>query len=262
MKIVYILALLNLAACGHIQNFDFFASDRDLAYDLPNPYREFSEKDYVEQYNHISKTFLESGRVKIVRFPSRQLVYLRGLVESLRENNELLFKNNEDIDFYLISHKAPFYFSSPEGKVFLSLGVMKRYMKNEGSLAAILLYESIRIEKDIYRKNFFIPTGTVSVERMISFSRIDLLQKNRLNKWVYYGLDRSGFDAENFLDWIQLQNKNSLDFALHLGSMKEIVREESELRRFILRKYQGENLKNETRSSKDFYRFMQYIRRL
>jgi hypothetical protein len=254
---IHAFLLLPISSCGLI---DIIYPDDNLPYTLPESYNEFNKTDYIRQYEYLSKTYIEDRRHRFLKLPKWVRLYLHDLTQKLRTNNELIFKERPDIRFYIVDKRSPFYFSTPNGNLFLSLGLIKRYIKNEGSLASIVMYEAIRIEKKIYRKIFVVPTGLVSTERFTALARVDLDQKAKVNKWVYFGLDRAGFDADNYLDWIQLQNKNTLDFSLHLGNMKEIVQEESLLRRFILNEYKGENLKNDTRSSQAFYRFLNYIR--
>jgi len=71
-----------------------------------------------------------------------------------------------------------------------------------------------------------IPLGFCTTEKMISITRIKPEIKNKVNEWAYFALKRAGFDPSAYLNWIQVQNRNTLDFSLYLGDAIGISREE------------------------------------
>jgi hypothetical protein len=85
--------------------------------------------------------------------------------------------------------------------------------------------------------------------------------KYQINEWTYFILKRAGFDASAYLNWIQVQNRNTLDFSLYLGDATSISKEEYYFKNFMAR--QGvlgfERKINEANSSKQFYKLLNNV---
>jgi hypothetical protein len=121
--------------------------------------------------------------------------------------------------------------------------------------------EIIKSKRHIYEKKTFIPLGFIGTENLIAMTRVSFNIKKQLNEWSYIVLKRAGYDASAYLNWIQVQNRNSLDFALYLGDSVTISNEEQSFKNYLSK--QGnvniERKVNEANSSKDYYRLLQYI---
>ena len=106
-----------------------------------------------------------------------------------------------------------------------------------------------------------VPLGFFSTEKMIQITRLKSETKYQVNEWSYFILKRSGFDASAYLNWIQVQNRNTLDFSLYLGDAIGISKEEHFVKNFMAR--QGvigvEKKINEANSSKAFYKLLNNI---
>jgi hypothetical protein len=73
---------------------------------------------------------------------------------------------------------------------------------------------------------------------------------------------RSGFDALGYLMWLQLQNKNVLDFKLQLGESRGVAMEEFLFKQFVIKKGIGpKNQRYDNNSSQEFYSFLSYLKR-
>ncbi len=222
----------------------------------------YSAGDYLDHLKQLGSIYLKTIGKKRVRLSQRSNIYLQHITTIIRSNNELLFTSKQNIDFYIINNNTPFYFSLPGNQIFISTGVIQKHIHHEELLASIIVFELIKTEKNLYQKNMIIPVGFISTERIISLTRLSLSRKHRINKWSYYALGRAGFDPTQFLSWIQIQNKNTLDFLLHLGDIKGISREESILKMFIARPKNSKRYEKKSNSSADFYRFIKEIRRI
>lgn len=220
-------------------------------------YQYYADEDYLKHLELLGNQYLQSSDVIKVKFAEHHHRYLRSIIEKIMVNNELLFNNKIDPHFYFIKSDIPFYFSLPYGKFFLSTGLIKRYIKHEGDLIAILAYELIKNHKNLYRRNIIIPLGFISTERLISLLRISLQDKSQINQWVFYVLKRSNYDPYYILSWIQQQNRNSLDFSLQLGDANIIAREEYLMKNFLVdKRYNIKVSKIKKNSSNEFYRFI------
>jgi hypothetical protein len=82
-----------------------------------------------------------------------------------------------------------------------------------------------------------------------------------VSEWTYFVLKRAGYDASAYLNWIQIQNRNTLDFAMYLGDSLIISKEEHLFKNFMTR--QGvlgvEKRFNEANSSKNFYKLLNNV---
>ena len=87
--------------------------------------------------------------------------------------------------------------------------------------------------------------------------------KYQVNEWTYVVLKRAGYDPTAFLNWIQVQNRNTLDFSFYLGDSFGISKEEHFFKNFMTK--QGtmgvEKKITEANSSKAFYKLLNNITR-
>ena len=182
--------------------------------------------------------------------------------QNIIKKNELFFFNREKVDFKIVENNTPFYFSLPGRTIFLSSGLIEKYIKSEKLLYCLISYELIRIEKNLYNRISVVPTGSMTLERMMGASRLKMREKVEIHKWAFHVLNRAGIDVDNYLAWLQILNRNSIDFSLQLGDVRSISREESLFKAFLIKnstkvssttKYEG--------SSRNYYRFINSLKR-
>jgi hypothetical protein len=221
-------------------------------------------KDYVDHMAAMGEIYLKSENVKELKLKTETLQFLEQLYERIVSNNEILLSKNQKPRFHFILNNSPFIFSLPGAQFFISTGLMEKYLKSEELFVAALVAEVLKSDRKIYEKRLLIPLGYLSTERMIQATRLRPETKFLLNEWSYFVLKRAGFDASAYLNWIQVQNRNTLDFSLYLGDAIGISKEEYFFKNFITK--QGvasvEKKINEANSSKDFYTLLNNIARM
>jgi hypothetical protein len=220
--------------------------------DLSN-YQYIEEKDYLDQLNYLGKIYLSSPDIQELKLSKESENYLNLMMEEILITNEIFLKKKITPKIHIIISSNPFHFSVPNGSIFISTGILKKYLSSESLLAVVVAMELIRCSKNIYTKNTIIPVGYITTERFLGILRIPFEEKVEMNKWTYYVLRRAAFDPENVLNLIQIKNKNTLDFSLQLGDTKMIAREESLFKSFIVKKSVDKFDKKKTNSNKGFY---------
>jgi hypothetical protein len=225
-------------------------------------YSYLNKDDYIEQLKRYKSFYLVNDEIEVLKLSKNSSKYLKNHALRIIQHNELFFRQSENVEFYLIQSSIPFHFSLPERKIFISSGLVQRYIKHEGILASIIAYELVRSEKIIYNKNIIIPTGYLSTERVLGLLRISLEDKIEAHKWAFHSIKRAGYDFDHYLGWIQVQNRNSLDFGLMLGERSSIAREEALFKSFMIRSMDMDlKEKKRTSSSRNFYRFLKEVSR-
>ena len=114
----------------------------------------------------------------------------------------------------------------------MSSGLIEKYLKSEELFVAAFAAEILKSDRNIYEKRIMIPLGFYSTEKMIQLARLKQETKYQVNEWAYIVLKRSGYDPTAFLNWIQVQNRNTLDFSLYLGDAVSISKEEHFFKNF------------------------------
>ncbi|MBC7427526.1 MAG: hypothetical protein H7336_02870 [Bacteriovorax sp.] len=222
---------------------------------------ELQTKDYVDHLAAAGKDYLNYEDVKTIKLRSATIEFLEMVYERLVSNNQMILNIPEKPTFYIIQHKSPFIFSLPRSQFFFSSALIERYLKSEELFVAAFAAEVIRSQRFIYEKNIMLPLGFYSTEKMIQLIRLKLETKLQVNEWTYFILKRAGYDASAYLNWIQIQNRNTLDFSLFLGDPIGISKEEHLFKNFMAK--QGvlsvEKKVNEANSSKDFYKLLNNI---
>lgn len=253
-----IIFVLFFSSCSSL-NFPNFGGDvrEDIHLD---GYKEFDDSDYIDHLKSFEQIYIERNSSKIVTLNYSSKIYLDSLIENITMNNELFFKQGLKSSYYVIKSKTPFHFSLPGRKFFLSSSLIKKYIKNEAMLYCLLVYELIRSEKNIYNKVVIIPTKTLDTNRMLSLLRLKTVDKVEIHKWAFYLLKRVGIETDSYLSWLQIKNRNSLDFALQLGDIQSISREEAIFKAFLIETVKG-NVNKYRGSSKKFYTFLRDIKR-
>ena len=224
---------------------------------LGNP----SERDFSDHLASTGEVFLKSDGIQQLKLGKDSLKFLNSIYDRLVLNNEALFNSQVRPSFHFIKNKTPFLFSLPNSQFFFSSGLLEKYLKSEEIFVAALASEIIRSQRMIYEKKIIIPIGNLSVEKMVNLCRLRSEVKVSINEWAYAILKRSGFDASAYLNWIQVQNRNTLDFSFMLGDAVGISKEEHLFKNYLSK--QGiasvEKKINEANSSKEFYKLINNV---
>lgn len=223
----------------------------------PNKSNEtFSNSDYIAQINYQGNLFLKQNKNKIVRLKRSEKEYYEGLIEKIISDNLKYLEGTEiNYELILLSTKTPFYFVLPNGKMFVSLGLIKKYLDNENLLTVVLAKMIFISKNSVYVKRVSVPRGFISLIEMMKIVDLPLEIRSEVNKWTYHMLYRSGFDGSAVLNWIQIQNKNILDFSMMHKDLNLISKEEYNFKNFIIKNENRKTIKLEKNSSAEFYRF-------
>jgi hypothetical protein len=225
------------------------------------PFSEMDQKDYVDQFANLKGSFLANSGIDALGDKNLSL-YLEKLANQVISKNEIFFKNLKSASITILKNSSPVHFSLPKGEIFISTGLLSKYTKPESMLVAIIAYELVRSEKWIYPKLSLVPTGYISMEKILIWSRLNLAEKMEVHKWAHHLVVRGGYDGEYYLSWLQTQNRNTADFLLMVGDVNIINREEALFKAFIIKNAQNDEQVTQKNSSKAFYQFITRIREL
>ena len=218
-------------------------------------------RDYVDQFASIGADYLSYEEIKTIELRKDTIEFLTSIYERIVSSNQLMLNMSEKPRFYIIRHKSPFLFSLPKSQFFFSSGLIERYLKSEEIFVAAFTAEIIRSHRFIYEKKVMIPLGYYSAEKMIGLTKLKFNTRQQVGEWTYFVLKRAGYDATAYLNWIQIQNRNTLDFAMYLGDSSGISKEEHFFKNFMAK--QGligiEKRFNEANSSKNFYKLINNV---
>jgi hypothetical protein len=220
-----------------------------------------TSRDYIDHLAAMGEVYLASEDVKELRLKPESVQYLDQFYERIVSNNEILLTRDSKPRFHFIISKTPFIFSLPHSQFFISSALVERYLKSEDLFVAALAAEILKSNRNIFEKKLMIPLGFFSTDKMIQVTRLKQETKYQINEWTYFVLKRAGLDASAYLNWIQVQNRNTLDFSLYLGDAIGISKEEHLFKNFMAK--QGvmgfEKKVIEANSSKPFYKLLNNI---
>jgi hypothetical protein len=223
-------------------------------------YQEMTAVDYSDHLASLKKPFLNTPGIKVLKLDPTSAGYLQKLASEIISHNEIFFKDLKSAQITVLENDVPLHFSLPKGEIFLSSGLLAKYIKHESMLVSVFAYELVRSEKLLYPKITIIPTGFLPLERMLLLSRLNLEEKVEVHKWAYHLTVRSGYDGEYYLSWLQTQNRNTADFLMQVGDASFISREESLFKAFLIKHAVDEKIAVKKTSSKSFYNFLNKLR--
>ncbi|MBY0416270.1 MAG: hypothetical protein K2Q18_19000 [Bdellovibrionales bacterium] len=222
---------------------------------------EIKDQDYIDHLASAGATYLNFEENKTIKLRTESVDFLKNVYERLVSNNQFILTEGNKPKFYIIEHKSPFLFSLPKSQFFFSTSLVERYLKSEEIFVAAFAAEVIKSQRNIYEKTIMLPLGYFSTEKIIKLTRLKSETKQQVNEWTYLVLKRAGYDSSAYLNWIQIQNRNTLDFSLFLGDSIGISKEEHLFKNFITK--QGimgtEKRFNEANSSKEFYKLLNNV---
>jgi hypothetical protein len=257
MKILSISLLTTLlcASCSIVQTKDqgMIVGTKDLS--------ELQTVDYIDHLASMGYDYLHHTDVKEISLNKNARNYFDRVFSRIVSNNEIFFDNKESPEIHIIKDSTPFFFSLPKSQFFFSSGLFKKYLKSEELFISVLALEIIKSKRQIYEKKQIIPLGFCSTESMIHLTRVSPANRYQLNEWNYLVLKRAGYDASVSLNWIQVQNRNILDFVMLLGDTLSISKEEYYFKNFMAKEGVAtvERKTIEANSSKDYYQLMNQI---
>ena len=253
-----VLGLL-ITSCGGTQLRNFFGTEVRA---LPLEREEnLSKKDFIDQLAYLSKELLANPDIKIRKISGASEKYLNEIYSRIVINNELLLNSALRPTFYLIKHETPIIFSLPKAQFFISNSLIKKYIKSEEIMVAALTYQIIKSHRNMYEKKAVVPTGVITLERLMGMGRIQLSDKNEIHKWAFLAMKRAGFDENAYLNWLQTLNKGSIDFSLMVGDPSLLAREEFAFKSFMIKQKikDSPDRIREYNSSADFYKFINFV---
>lgn len=228
--------------------------------DLTENYKMMAPMDYEDHLASLKTPFLSSPGNKVFTPDPSSTKYIETLLSDIIANNEIIFKKLKSAKVTILDTDSPLHFSLPKGELFLSRGLISKYIKNESMLVCVLSYELYRSEKLLYPQQTIIPIGYVPLEKMLNLNRLILEEKMEVHKWAHHLTIRSGFDGEYYLSWLQTQNRNTADFILQVGDANQITREEALFKAFLIKSKDADQVIARKESSKSFYTFINRIR--
>ena len=259
MRYLRLIAIFFLILCGHsCSSYNIFNNQSNSAQQsLGKSY----SVDYVEHLKFQGKIYLASPATKTYRLSKKSRDYFESIYKKIVENNELILHQKNNLEVNVIQSDVPFYFSLPGAKFFFSRGLLKNYIKNEGVLVACFSYEILKSLRLLYPKKVTFPKGFIRTEEMLSLTRLPLKARVQLHKWAFNILKRSNFDPYGYLIWLQIQNKNPLDFSFQHGHNSRMIREEYSLKNYILKEvgYLKKRQLVEKNSSREFYNLIRSL---
>lgn len=222
-------------------------------------FNKYTSEDYVAQLSFLGRQYSKS--VKTIRLSKSKKLYLADLYQKVLNKNRKFMAKNMAPQFFIIKDDNPFYFSLPNNYYFFSQGLIQKYFRNEMTLVSCLTYMMLQAHNDAFIKRIVVPTGYISTDQLISLIKLPLNLKADLNKAVFWSLQEAGFDGSYYLQWIQLQNRNTLDFSRQIGDPQFITKEEFLFKQFVAKEnITAFRLKAlEGNSAKGFYRFIKGI---
>lgn len=222
-------------------------------------HNKYVDTDYVAQLSFLGVQYRNS--VKMVTLSKKKNEYLVSLYQKILSKNERFMKKTMEPSFFIVKDDNPFYFSLPNNYYFFSQGLIQKYFRNEMTLASCLAYMMLQAHNDAFMKRIVVPTGYISTDQLISLIKLPLNLKADLNKAVFWALQAAGLDGSYYLQWIQLQNRNTLDFSRQIGDPQFITKEEFLFKQFVAKEnISSFTLKSlEGNSTKGFYRFIRGI---
>lgn len=253
MKFITIVLALVLSSCS------LFKKEK-IEYPFSQKH-ELHTNDYMGHLERLADIYLENNKGRYVEIKGSRR-YINSLAERLIKNNENLLRPITNTRLYIVRDKLPFYFSAPGMKIFISSGLINKHIKNEDLFLSLFVSEFTKSNLGLYKKRRLLPLRRTSIEDLLSLSRLGIESKRKLNNLTYEILRRSGFDPESKLMWLQIQNRNSIEFTKQYENPNIISKEEFYLKNYMVSQSKSNEILFEKNSSPEFYRFKKYVERI
>ena len=90
-----------------------------------------SSQDYEDHLASLKQPFLNSSGIKIYKMDDATQKYIESLISDIIANNEIFFKKLKEGKITIVDTEAPLHFSLPKGMIFISRGLITKYLKTE-----------------------------------------------------------------------------------------------------------------------------------
>lgn len=251
-KIYFILLVLFFHSCS------LFKSSEDINR-VPSDFVALGSSDYLQYLEYLGNQFKLKN--KDVKLSHQSNQYLTKVVDKIIVNNENFYRNKKNFNVIFVNSLEPFHFSLPPNLIVLSSELIQRYIEHESFFICVLIFEMIRLERNLFQKSILSPHVNLTNNDLLKILRIPLEVKIESNKWAYYQMTKSHFDQDQYLSWLQVINRNHLDFYAMLGDTSLIFKEESAFKEFIAINYEkNRGVRAQSNSSKDFYVFIKELK--
>jgi hypothetical protein len=218
--------------------------------------------DYVDQLKYFSSNYKESLGKKKIKLSKKNKEYFDRTVKKILSHNELLLPDNGKVEVIVIQEDAPIFFSFPGYKIFMSSGLIKKYVTNESLLVSLIVVEVIKSGKNIYEKKDYVPVGYIETKVALDLVKVKSSIVSNLYKWAYVAMKRSGYDGSSVLNLIQIINRNKIDFSWQVGSYNDVSQIEYHFKKFLVAQGLGLEIDDYVyKSSNDFYDFKRNVLR-
>jgi methyl coenzyme M reductase beta subunit len=97
--------------------------------DLTKGYRVYDKSDYINHWKAFKEFLLNSEKINLLKIDHRAQAYLKTITSEIVLHNEIFFKEKGIPEFYVISSPVPFHFSLPGEAIYLSSGLINKYIK-------------------------------------------------------------------------------------------------------------------------------------
>ncbi len=194
-------------------------------------------RDAEAHYAYLGERFLKAHRKQIFSPNLEERKYLQHLLLRLLKNGPLDSARRENFTprFFFLRDTRVFFFSLPDGKFFLSRGILERYLKSEELFLAALSFELAKSYLRTYQFPESLPVSTLGVEEMMGHTYLEIEIRSELNKWALQIMIAAGEDPSAYLAWVQLKNRNSLDFHLFDRDQQNFYQEEFDLKNYLIK---------------------------
>jgi len=203
-------------------------------------------------YNKVFDSFLISR--KNTGATKSHLLYLNNLI-----NRKDFFKQ-----LIILDSNDSFYFVSPDRRLLISSKASKIYFQSESLLAAFLVENMVRVERDLYSRKVFYSNYMIQPEDLVRIMNLSLKQKDVLNNLSVEQLIKIERSPVAYLNYLQQRNKDGeLIFNLVNGRVYGLE-EERHLKSYLLEQHKKEFI-NDTGldiSSSKFYLFKKFINKV
>tara|TARA_X000000950_G_scaffold281987_1_gene379830 strand:+ start:1110 stop:1745 length:636 start_codon:yes stop_codon:yes gene_type:complete len=199
----------------------------------------------------IYKEFVNTNVSKISFLNNQSQNYLNALLQK----NEFGEVKNIKFKFFLYNSLDVFYFISPSGDIVLSKGLVDKFIQTEDILKVVIYECFLRFKYGAFVYQNFPNTGYKTAKDLSKILILNLSEKISLNKWLYQLLKINNVDTSSLLDWVQSKNRNSLEARLISSSRDINLKEEQEIKEYILKNGIFNDSDGLEMQNKSFFRF-------
>ena len=137
----------------------------------------------------------------------------------------------------------------------MSKGLVDKFIQTEDILKVVIYECFLRFKYGAFVYQNFPNTGYKTAKDLSKILILNLSEKISLNKWLYQLLKINNVDTSSLLDWVQSKNRNSLEARLISSSRDLNLKEEQEIKEYILKNGIFNDSDGLEMQNKSFFRF-------